>query len=161
VIKAWQDHTVLTRRDTGGTTLEDQLPALIRDLQISEAEAQWARKEEERRNGIRQARWEEVKKEAFTKVAYERNAQRLGEELARRDAAAAMTAYADEITARADELDASSAAAAREWAGWIRRHAERTNPLNWPLRVLAVTSCSHRELEPHMNGWSTHGPYRR
>jgi hypothetical protein len=161
VVKAWQDDTVLTQRDTGGATLEDQLPALIRVLETSEAEAQWARKEEERRDGIRRARWEEVKKEAFTKVAYERNAQRLGDELARRDAAAAMTAYADEINARADELDASGAAAAREWAGWIRRHAERTNPLNGPLRVVVVASCSHQELEPHMNGWSTYGPYRR
>lgn len=161
VIKAWRDQTVLTQRDTGGATLEDQLPALVRVLETSEAEAQWARKEEERRDAIRQARWEEVKKEAFAKVAYERNAQRLGEELARRDAAAAMTAYADEITAHADQLDAPGAAAAREWAGWIRRHAERTNPLNGPLRVLAVTSCSHQELEPHMNGWSTYGPHQR
>ena len=67
----------------------------------SEAEAQWARKEEERRDAIRQARWEEVRKEALIKVAFERNAQRLGDELARRDAAAAMTAYADQITAYA------------------------------------------------------------
>jgi hypothetical protein len=22
-----------------------------------------------------------------------------------------------------------------------------------------VTSCSHEELQPHMYGWSTHGPY--
>lgn len=41
------------------------------------------------------------------------------------------------------------------------RHAERTNPLNGPLRVLAATSCSHQELEPHMNGWSTYGPHQR
>jgi len=160
VVKAWQDHTVLTQRDTGGATLEDLLPALIRVLETSEAEAQWARKEE-RRDGIRQARWEVVREEDFTKVAYERNAQRLGDELVRRDAAAAMTAYADEITAHADELDAPGAAAAREWAAWIRLHAERTNPLNGPLRVLAVTSCSHQELEPHMNGWSTYEPHQR
>jgi hypothetical protein len=76
------------------------------------------------------------------------------------DAAAAMIAYVDEITAHAAELGAPGAAAALGWASWIRQHAELTNPLNGPLHVLEVTSCSHEELQPHMNGWSTHGPYR-
>jgi hypothetical protein len=41
------------------------------------------------------------------------------------------------------------------------RNAERTDPLNGPLRLVETTSCSHEELHPHMNGWSTHGLYRR
>lgn len=159
VSKTWDTQPVLTLRDTGGVTLEEQLPALVRTLETSEAEAQWAGKEEERRSGIRQARWEEVKQEAFTKLGYERNAQRLRDELGRRDAVAAMTAYADEITAHAATLGDNDATAAREWADWIRQHAKATNPLNWPLQVLEVISCSHDELQPHMNGWSTHGPY--
>jgi hypothetical protein len=161
VSKTWADQPVLTLRDAGGATLEDQLPALVRVLETGEAEARWARQEEERRDAIARARWEEVKNQAFTKVAYERNAQHLREQLARRDAAAAMTAYADEVTARAAELAAPDAAAALEWASWIRRHAELANPLNGPLHVLEVTSCSHEELQPHMNGWSAYGPYRR
>jgi len=43
-----------------------------------------------RRADIRRERWEEVKKEAFVRVAYERNAERLLAELESRDAAAAM-----------------------------------------------------------------------
>jgi hypothetical protein len=81
--------------------------------------------------------------------------------LPRRDTAAAMRAYADEIAVHAAELKASDAQAARERADWIRQHAERTDPLNGPLRLVQVTSCSHEELQRHMNGWSTHGPYRR
>jgi len=72
-----------------------------------------------------------------------------------------MRAYADEIAAHAAELEASDAQAVRELADWIRRPAERTDPLNGPLRLVQVTSCSHEELRPHMGGWSTHGPYRR
>ena len=45
--------------------------------------------------------WKEVKKKAFVRVAYERNAERLLAELDSRDAAATMRAYADEIDARA------------------------------------------------------------
>ena len=73
-----------------------------------------------------------------------------------------MTAYVDEITAHAAMLGDSDAAAARECrsADWIRKHAKAANPLNGPLHVLEVTSCSPEELQPYMNGWSARGPYR-
>ncbi|HEV3380689.1 MAG TPA: hypothetical protein VG142_06885 [Trebonia sp.] len=102
----WEQRPVLTQCDTGKSTLEDQLPALIRVLEIDKAEAEWARKEEERRADIRKERWEEVRKEAFVRVAYERNAARLRGELDSRDAAVAMRVYADEIDARAAALEA-------------------------------------------------------
>lgn len=37
-------HPVLSQRDTGKSTLEDQLHALIRLLKIDKAKAEWARK---------------------------------------------------------------------------------------------------------------------
>jgi hypothetical protein len=57
-----------------------------------------------RRAEIREDRWEEVRKEAFVRVGYERNAERLLAELGSRDAAAAMRTYADEIDAHAAAL---------------------------------------------------------
>ena len=54
--RGWEHHPVLSQRGTGKSTLEDQLPALIRVLEIGEAEADWARKEEERRSEIREER---------------------------------------------------------------------------------------------------------
>jgi hypothetical protein len=93
-------------------------------------------------------------------MAYERSAERLRAELDSRDAAAAMRAYADEVDARAEALEGPAAREAREWAAWIREHAERTDPLNGTLHVAKVTSCRYEELQPHMNGWSAHGPYR-
>jgi hypothetical protein len=160
VSKTWDARPILTLRDSSSVTLEEQLPVLVHVLETGEAEARWAREEKERRDAIRTARWEEVRAEALVKLAYEHNAHRLRDELDRRSAAAAMTAYADEITAHAATLGDSDAAAAREWVGWIRRHAEATNPLNGLLHVLEVTSSTYDELQPHMNGWSAHGPYR-
>lgn len=150
--RGWEQRPVLSQRDSGRSTLEDQLPALIRVLEIGKAEAEWARKEEERRADIRKDRWEEVRKEAFVRVAYERHAERLRSGLDRRDAAAAMRTYADEIDAHAAALEAPAARAAREWAAWIREHAERTDPLNGTVHVAKVTSCRYEELQPHMNG---------
>lgn len=114
-----------------------------------------------RRADIRKDRWEEAKKENFVGLAYERNAERLRAELDRRDAATAMRAYADQIDTHVAAFEDPAAQAAREWAAWIREHAERTDPLNGALHVDEVTSCSHEELQPYMHGWSTHGPYRR
>jgi hypothetical protein len=91
-------------------------------------------------------------------VAYQRNAERLRDDLTRRDSAAAMRADADEITAHAAGLEESDAQTAPEWADWIHQHAENTDPLNGPLRLEEVASCSHEELQPHMYGWSTYGP---
>jgi hypothetical protein len=161
VTRGWEKQPILRQRDSGRVSLEDQLPALVRALEVGEAEAEWARQEEKRRAAIRQDRWEVVKREAFVHVAYRRNADRLVADLARRDTAAAMRVYADEIAVHAAELKAPNAQAASEWTDWIRQHAERTDPLNGPLRLVQVTSCSHEELQRHMNGWSTHGPYRR
>jgi hypothetical protein len=159
--KKWEEQTVLSISDELGAPIEDKLPTLIRALEIAEAEAEWSHKEEQRRAEIRKVRWEEVKQEALVKVAYDRNAAQLGEQLDRRQAAAVMRMYADEIESRTEEVDEPTRTKATEWAAWIRQHADHVDPLNGPLRLLRVTSASHDELGPHMNGWSTYGPYRR
>jgi hypothetical protein len=79
-----------------------------------------------------------------SRVGHERNSQRLLAELDSRDATAAMRAYADEINARAAALEDPAAQEAHEWAGWIREHAERTDPLNGPLRIEAERATAHR-----------------
>lgn len=56
-------------------------------------------------------------KEAFAKLARERNTERLRDELARR--AAAIIAHADKVTAHAAGLQGPDAEAAPEWASWI------------------------------------------
>lgn len=159
--KAWDKETVLSLQDTAGASLEDQLPVLIRKLEIGEAEADWLRQEESRRAEIRETRWEEVKQEAFAKLTYQRNAEMLSDQLQRRQSVAAMRTYAHEIEACALQLNASDAEDARKWAIWIRQHADRTDPINGPLQLLSITSASYDDLEPHMNGWRAYGPYRR
>lgn len=117
--KKWEDGPVLSIRDELGAPLEDQLPTLMRTLEIAEAEAAWSRKEEERRAEIRKVRWEEVKQEALVKVAYDRNAAQLREQLDRRHSAAAMRMYAGEVESGTGELDDSARTEAAEWAAWI------------------------------------------
>lgn len=159
--KTWEQQPILSLRDTDEATLEEQLPTFIQRLEIFEAKAHWAREEKVRRAEIREVRWHEVRKEAFAALTQQRNAEKLRDELTRRDAAAAMREYADEIDAITTQSTDFDSEAAHEWANWIRQHAEATDPLNGPLHIVQVTSCSHEELRPHMNGWSTYGPHRQ
>lgn len=159
--EGWEQRPILTVKDAHENALEDQLAVVVHTLEVAEAQAQWNRQEEQRRARIREERWEEVKADAFRALTYARNAERLCDELARREAAAAMRAYADDIDAHAASLESSARAAAEDWAGWIRRHADKTDPLNGPLQIVEVTSCHHEELQPYMNGWSTRRAERR
>lgn len=158
--RKWEDETVLSLRDEPGAPLEDQLPGLIRTLEIAEAEDVWARKEEKRRAEIRAVRWEEVKAEAFVKVAYDRNAAQLREQVEQWQYVTEMRNYADAVADRAAELNGEVRAEAAAWAEWIREHADRVDPLLRPLERLRAKSATHDELGPHMNGWSTYGPHR-
>jgi hypothetical protein len=159
--KMWEQHPILSVSDTHDAPLEDQLATVIHTLEATEAQAQWSRQEEQRRARIREERWEEVKAEAFRTLTYARNAERVRDELARREAAGAMRTYADDIDTHAASLNPSESRAAHEWADWIRRHADRTDPFHGPLQIVEVTSCTHEELQPYMNGWSTYRAARQ
>lgn len=158
ISKVWEDQPVFSLQDAEGVRLEDQLPVLIRKLEIEEAE--WSRKEEDQHSQIREIHWKEVKQEAFIKLTYERNAKQLHDQLERRRAATEMRVYAQIIEAQAGQREGPEKEDALQWASWIRRYANRTDPISGPLRPLHVTSAKSNELEPYMNGWSAYGPYR-
>jgi hypothetical protein len=55
--EGWEQRPVLSQHDSGRSTREDQLPALIRALEIGEAEAEWARKEALEETAVRSLRY--------------------------------------------------------------------------------------------------------
>lgn len=157
----WGEKMITSVRESKNETLEEQLPAVLRTLDIAEAEDAWEREEETRRRAIREERWEEVKQEAFVQLAYQRNIEQLQQQLAHADDAARMRSYADSVEAHATTLGPSDEEAARGWAAWIRHHATSIDPLNGALRQLKVTEARHEDLQPFMHGWSAYGAYRQ
>lgn len=150
--KPWDDEAVMSLRDAAGAPLEQQLPTLIRRLEIAEAEAEadWSRQEELRRSKIRETRWEEVKQEAFTKLSYERNAEMLRDQLERRQAAATMRTYADEVEAQAERFDDPDKKAARKCgsvrAACCRIHVAPTLTMRWAPAAAAFGFRDFRSL---------------
>ena len=97
----------------GPRRLSDSLASVAKFLGIDDGN-DWARLGKRTPLGDPRGALEKVKRESFVHVAYQRNADRLVADLAHRNTAAAMRAYADEFAAHAAELEASDAQAARE-----------------------------------------------
>jgi hypothetical protein len=160
--KPWEDQTVLSLRDTVGAPLEDQLPSLIRELADRRSRSGLVSP-----GGI--ATFQDPRDPLGTGEAGS-----VHEALLRTQCRAASgptgtigrppqtcERTTDEIDCRLRQFAGSEEEKAREWAAWIRQHADRTDPINGPLHLMRVTSASHNDLAPHMAGWSTYGPYRQ
>lgn len=157
VTTGWGATDLFRLSDEPGAPLEDQLPVLIRKLELRVAEEKWEWQERERRQKIRQERGEEIRAAVVEKVRYERNTKQAVSQLKDRQTAAWLRDYADEVDVRAGQLDGEAAVAAGEWAKWLRDHADRVDPLEGELRVIHKIQATHEELQPHMQGWSTYG----
>jgi hypothetical protein len=46
---------------------------------------------------------------------------------------------------------------AKRWLAWAREHAEMMDPL-YQLPVTPTPKLRPEELEPYLDGWSSHGP---
>lgn len=71
----WDTAPILQIRDESKTTVEDQVPSLVRALEIQGAEAEWEQRERQRKSTLREERRLEIYTEAVVKVREERNAE--------------------------------------------------------------------------------------
>lgn len=148
-----------TWNDDKKRTLEEQLPSLFRRLDVAAAENDWERQEAERRRGLTQQRWAQIRAAAVEKYRYAKRAEQLEVELERRESARQMRAYADEITAQASDRNGEGRADARAWADWIRGHASKIDPLNAAeLRPPTFDDFTDTDLQPWLGGWTAYGP---
>lgn len=139
--------------------LEERLSELFRHLDIAAAKNDWERQEAERRRGLVQQRWAQIRAAAVEKYRYAKRAEQLEAQLERRESARQMRDYADEINARAGDLDGEGQADARAWGDWIREHASKTDPLNaTELRLPAFDDFTDTDLQPWLSGWTSYGP---
>ncbi|NTW38632.1 MAG: hypothetical protein HGA44_01895 [Cellulomonadaceae bacterium] len=148
-------------KDTKARTLDEQLPELMRTLDVAQAERDWESQETRRRQELKDARWKQVRATALEAYLYDMHAKRLEDELNRRDAVERMRAYADLVEVRSRDVDARRGAEALAWVGWIRSHAESIDPLEGAVRASPVGGVTDRDLQPYLAGWTPQGPSAR
>lgn len=146
-------------RDAKRATLEEQLPDVLRELEIRAAEDSWRRLQEQRQAQDKSRHWERVMDQArhdfrqaqLAAVLREQLKNwRLGQEL---DAyLAAMEASIPGIVGERQQM------AATEWLTWAREYRRSVDPLANPLAMLTVPEPTPEDLKPFLQGWNPYGP---
>jgi len=146
-------------KDTPKTTLEDCLPALLRELEIRAREDAHWRAEEERQAAQKRRRWEQAMERARRDF---REAGRI-EELTRQLAAWRLTADLDGYLQAMREhicgiTSGRERAAAEKWLAWASEYRAAVDPLRHLLTMPPDRKPATEELKPFLRGWSPYGP---
>jgi hypothetical protein len=146
-------------RDTKRASLEERLPALLRELEIRALEDDWRRQQKQHEADLRRRRWAEAIERA--KIDF-REAQRtavLTEQLDLWRMARDLDAYLAEMAAVVARIPGKAAStAAEQWLHWVTEYRQRIDPLDQPLGMPTERKPSKEELKPYLNGWSPYGP---
>jgi len=146
-------------KDTGKTSLEDQLPALLRELEIRAREDAHHRVQEQRQAEQKRRRWERAMEQArhefheatrIEELTRQLEAWRLANDLGRY--LSAMRENTGTITNKNDR------AAAENWLTWVSQYHKAIDPLASSLVMPPELTPSMEELRPFLYGWSPYGP---
>jgi hypothetical protein len=142
--------------DRRSWTLEDKLPALLRELEIRAVEAEHRRQEAARRAAERRRAWQAAMDQARALHAQDHRRQALDAQIKRWRQAEDIRAYC----AAADAAHPDDTATT-QWISWARAHADTLDPLRAaPHAPPAPESVSPQDLRPYLDGWDPHGPDR-
>lgn len=170
--RGWNNHDAWT--DTKRSTLEKRVRQIIRDIQVSLAEdeqkrqqqqkefeeqrAEWEREEAENR-----ARWQAAMDEARVKAVHMLRKDTFGKAfdawLAARDLRAFCAELEQATTAVSDDARDDIA----QWIAWGRSTADDIDPITGPSRLADATFDVEPvadDLRPFLGDWSSHKPSR-
>jgi hypothetical protein len=146
-------------RDTQKASLEERLPAALRELEIRALEDDWRRQEEERKVERRRRQWELAMDQAKEDFREARRAEILAGQIKRWRQAAEVDAYISAMHTAIEGLaDDESRADASRWLTWISAYRERLDPLHGHLEMPEDVKPSREDLMPFLRGWSPYGP---
>lgn len=148
-----------TWSDRANRSLEDQLPELLRELEIRSAEDAHTKKQKEKEEQRRRQRWEVAMQEAKQRLHQHERATHLHQQA--QDWAKAtqirryLTAMEEAVSTIDDEQQRSICA---EWLEWSRTYVEALDPLNTAPVPPPMRDPEAEELKPFLKGWSPYGP---
>ncbi|MEU3373517.1 hypothetical protein ABZ734_24025 [Streptomyces sp. NPDC006660] len=152
-------------RDRKSRTLEEALGVILGEIEARAAEDTQHRQDEQRAEAEREVRWQAALAVAKQQAVRKQLAHVLREEARGWQEAAALSAYCMALERRIQELDGtadeSALDSARRWLEWARAYAKSVDPLSGLPGMPCTREPTPEELEPHLRGWSPHGPERR
>jgi hypothetical protein len=143
--------------DRKTTTLEDELPELLREIEMRAVEDEHRRRAEKRKAAERERAWQAAMKKARERHAENNRSEILSSEVAQWSEAQRIRAYCSAI-----ESSYPNVSKTLEWIAWARSHADALDPLQTAPRMPALPeSVQPDELRPFLDGWNPYGPNRR
>ncbi|MCX6395661.1 MAG: hypothetical protein NTV23_04185 [Propionibacteriales bacterium] len=149
-LRLGERYSTITWADRKRWTLDDKLPQMFEHLRTTAVDVLAARERQARDLEERTRAWEKAVESARKAYVAQVNRDQLHEQLADRDSAVRMRAYAADLEAsRGGEADRGVLV---EWVEWIRAEADRVDPLLHPKRLGKRTPPEVRstDLEPFM-----------
>lgn len=145
--------------DNTRATLEQQLPRVLRELDLRAALNDERTRQGELEAQLRRERWEEVHRQAQADALDAHRSQVLLQRASDWEQVTAIREYLDEADVRADALKGRERKAAREWVDWGRQYVDSLDPFaSERLAMPTDPEVTPDMLEPYMQGLSPYGP---
>lgn len=142
--------------DRKSWALEEKLPEVIQEIEISAAADRHRREEAERAKERRQREWEAAMEAAKERYLEAWRADKLLKRTETWRQVEEVRAYCDAVEAR-HPLDGNPDTA--EWIAWVRSYVERVDPIRTAPRMPAdPENVTGEDLRPFLHGWNPYGP---
>ena len=148
-------------RDGKRRSLDEQLPSLLRQIEIQHREDEAARNAQERQKRLRRERWEAAMAQARLDIQEHHRATILDDQVQRWQRARAYEDYIHALAARTAELhDPAQRAGAEAWIEWATRYVHSVDPANDTIGMPQPVKHTDADLAPFLHGWNPYGPER-
>jgi hypothetical protein len=140
--------------DTRSHSLEDELPDVVREVEMRLFEHRQEDLEKEREERELQQRWEEVLDAAEWRAVEAHRAEVLSQRATRWRQWQDQMAYIDELATRLEELADDERGAAIDWVEWSRRRLHEVDPFRDSHGMPEPPAPTREFVEPHLRGWA-------
>jgi hypothetical protein len=146
-------------KDTPKATVENLLPALLRELEIRAREDSRRQQEKEQQAAQKRLRWERAMEQARHEFREAGRIRELTMQLEAWRLAADLDGYLSAMREQIRALTSDTErAAAENWLTWVSGYRGRIDPLRHSLRMPPDRKPSNEDLKPFMHGWNPYGP---
>lgn len=140
-------------------TLEDKLPALLREITHRADTEQERRLAQQRKMEDRRQRWLAAMAQARTDLVEDHRLKTLRAQLHAWQEATAIRAYCHALEAH-QTTRPNTIEAARQWIVWARAYADRIDPVLQSPELPDPPAIRPEDLRPYLHGWSPYEPKR-
>lgn len=155
----WPEKWGSTWTDASETSLEQELPYVIREIELRAEQARLRREEEHLRLLARQTAWDQARERAVAKAIEAHRADLLLDQVHRWDEVSRLRKYIAALRSRLSEPGTNHVRTSEEqWITWAEHYVESIDPLLQPLEMPSDPEITQDLLEPFVHGYARYRP---